>query len=83
MSDDELKEALLLWAQEYCKMTWEAGFEPAGVKLFANQAVEWIKTQNGITSESLGDYSVTFLEEGAMPKGLLALLRPYRKVQLI
>ena len=83
MFDEELEEALLLWAQEYCKMPWEAGFEPVGVKLFAKQAVAWIKTQNGITSESLGDYSVTFLEEGAMPKGLLALLRPYRKVQLI
>lgn len=81
MTDEELKEALLLWAQEYCKMTWEAGFEPAGVKLFANQAVAWIKTQNGITSESLGDYSVSFGDE--MPKGLLALLKPYRKVQLI
>lgn len=81
MLDDELKEAMMLWAQDYCKMTWEEGYEPAGVKLFVNQAVEWLKTQNGITSESLGDYSVSFAD--GMPKGLISLLRPYRKVTLV
>ena len=79
MTDEALREWLLLWVKDYCNNTWDT--DPPGVILFLNQAVDYIKNQKGITSETIGDYSVTFVE--AVPKSLLMLLRPYRKVKFI
>lgn len=83
MSDEEMKELFILWAQEYCGTNWIEGEEPAGVKLFAIKATEWYKTQSGISGEKLGDYSVSFINDGEIPKGLLELLRPYRRIKFI
>jgi len=74
MTDEALRGWLLLWVKDYCNTDWEQ--EPPGVLLFLNQAISWIKTQNGITSESLGDYSVSFAE--GLPEGFKELLEPYR-----
>lgn len=81
MTDAEILVALDAWAQAYCNTTWTALTVPAGVTLFLNQALNFIKGQSGIASESLGDYSVSFVT--SFPPSLLSLLRPYRQVSFI
>lgn len=52
---------------------------PGGVNLFLDKGINFINAQKGLQSESLGDYSVTFLTE--MPSSLLSLLAPYKRVK--
>lgn len=76
MTDEEIRAALFLWVKEYCNNDWET--PPNGVNLFLDKALDWFKNQNGIVSETLGDYSVEFTDN--IPKGLLAILRPYKRI---
>lgn len=84
MTDQEIKDALLKWVKDYCNNNFLVdGVEtiPGGVEIFLNQGVDFIKKQNGIQGESLGDYSVTLTTD--FPLSMLKLLRPYRKVKFV
>ena len=77
MTDEQIKTVMIHWAADYCNVElWEE--VPEAVELFAEQAVAFIKTQDGTISESLGKYNVTKLD--SMPKSLLRLLTAHRKV---
>ena len=77
MTDEQIKTIMIEWAADYCNVElWEE--TPDAVTLFAEQAVTIIKSADGNLSESLGKYSVSKMD--SMPKTLLGLLRPYRKV---
>jgi hypothetical protein len=54
---------------------------PLGVQIFIDQAAQFLISQSGKTSESLGDYSVSFGIE--FPKSLLDLLKPYKKIGVL
>ena len=73
MTEVEFRANLLSWAKSYCRNQFTAG-TPAGVLIFIDKAVDYFNTQSGKTSESLGDYSVSF--ETSIPVSLLDLLRP-------
>ena len=83
MTDEQLKEHLKEWVKDYCNNSFldDDDLEdlPGGVELFIEKGVEYMSNQQGKTSESLGDYSVSF--DTNMPESLLKLLRPYRKVR--
>ncbi len=75
MTDEQIKAALLEWAEAYCNT--EFGEEPpGGVELFLEKAVAYFNANEGLSSESLGDYSVSY--ENRIPPSLLALIEPYR-----
>jgi hypothetical protein len=66
---------------EHVKIT--AVFYPRSLKLVVAQMVAYAMqkaNKEGIQSESLGDYSVTFTSADAYPKSILKMLNPYRKV---
>ncbi len=79
MTDAEYLTYLEEWAADYCHVDLDVDWTvlPAGVQMFKVQALEFIKKQTGIASESLGDYSVSYVT--SFPASLLALLRPYRR----
>jgi len=83
MTEQELKAYLTEWVKDYCNNKFlnedEEEELPGGVEVFLDRAVEYFKSQSGINSESLGDYSVSF--DTDIPESLLKLLRPYRKVK--
>ncbi|SNR95525.1 hypothetical protein SAMN05446037_100269 [Anaerovirgula multivorans] len=84
MTDEQIKDALTDWVKDYCNNDFiedEVEVLPGGVLLFLNQAVEFTKKQTGITSESLGDYSVSF--ETDFPASMLKLLSPYKRVKFL
>ena len=94
MTDQQIKDALTEWVKDYCQNDFkidnpdydeeEEGSEeyilslPSAVNLFLNQAVDYMKNQSGIKSESLGDHSITW--ETDFPKSLTKLLVPYRSM---
>lgn len=83
MTDEQLKAHLKEWVKDYCNDDFldedEAEDLPGGVEVFLDRAASYFKSQSGKTSESLGDYSVSF--DADIPRSLLKLLTPYRKVR--
>jgi hypothetical protein len=80
MTEAELRINLLAWAKSYCRNPFTAG-TPAGVLIFIDGAVSFFNNSPGKTSESLGDYSVSF--DATLPDSLKELLRPYKKLGVI
>lgn len=69
-------------AGELVKIT--AVFYPRSLKLVIAQMIAYAlqkANKEGIQSESLGDYSVTFTNADAYPKSILKMISPYRKVR--
>lgn len=54
---------------------------PAGLKLPAAQLIKYQMEYKGVSGESVGDYSVSFLSN--IPDGIKSMLRPYKKVRFI
>ena len=80
----DIKALLLEWVKDTCKNDFMVNGEevlPGGVVLFLNKAEDYLRNVQGISSESLGDYSVSF--DTDLPQSLKRLLRPYRKVKLL
>lgn len=80
MTQQELSDYLTDWVKDYCHNPFEDGI-PSGVTLFVTQASDYLLKQNGITSESLGDYSVSISPD--FPPALTNLLRPYRRLRTL
>ena len=88
-------DALIDYAEHYCGVTWERGEEPAGVKLFAEKAAEYLDsvattTGVGIQAKRLGDYQITYTDSSgsggrtiAFPSHILGLLAPYKLVKFV
>ena len=90
-----LRENLKEWVKDYCRNNFlienpdydeddpesEEYIEqiPGGVDVFLDKAEEYFGEEQGVQSESLGDYSVSF--DTDIPASLLKLLQPYRKVR--
>ena len=66
------------FVKDYCRDDFRAGF-PGGVKIFIQKALDFLNQQSGKTSESLGDYSVSF--ESQIPKAMIETLYPYRRMK--
>lgn len=81
MTDAELRIYLIEWAASYCHTAFEENDLPGGVEIFLDRAADFIKSSSGKTSESLGDYSVSFSQE--IPPTLTSLLEPYKKVTFV
>ena len=75
-----MRESLEDWVRKYCNDDFEDGF-PAGVELFFDKAEDYLVKVNGITSESLGDYSVSVSQE--LPSAITSILSPYRRLKII
>ena len=76
----KVRKQLEEWVQDYCRQDWSAGF-PKGVELFLDKAVSFFKFQaGGITSEKLGDHSISYnVSIDNLPADLMSLLHPYRR----
>jgi len=82
MSEMELKIYLEDWIKDYCNNDFKCGL-PAGVKIFLDRAFEFYTKQAGKSSESLGDYSISFeTVNKSLPPSLLSLLHPYRRCKI-
>lgn len=80
MSDEEIKVYLLEWVNAYCVQSFEEPL-PGAIKLFIEKGTEYLKNKAGITSESLGDYSISGVQD--FPVSLQKLLVPYRKLRVL
>lgn len=83
-AEHEMKALLLEWVKDTCRndfMVGEKEVIPGGVELFLTKATKYLENQQGIRSESLGDYSVSFDDD--LPESLKRLLRPYKKAKLL
>lgn len=80
MTQDDLEVYLTEWAMEYCHNDFSTGI-PAGVKIFIDKATAYMFKQAGITSESLGDYSISMNPD--FPPAIMNLLAPYRKIKML
>jgi len=80
MTDVELRIYLEDWVKDYCKNPFESG-TPSGVVLFLDKAVEFIKAQNGVKSETLGDWSITLSVD--YPESMLKLIKPYKRIGVV
>lgn len=54
---------------------------PAGLKLPTAQLIKFQMDYKGVSSESIGDYSVSFF--GNIPDGIKSMLRPYKKLKFV
>lgn len=81
MTDEELRAYLLEWVNAYCVQEFAEATLPGAIKLFLAKGVEYLKNKAGITSESLGDYSISGVQD--FPISLQKLLVPYRKLRVL
>lgn len=78
MTHEEKVEAYLEYVKEYCGNAFEEGV-PKMVYIVINQMISYDDRGAGIASESLGDYSVSFISNGTdYPKDILRKLDAYR-----
>lgn len=82
MSEQLVKDYLLEWAGDYCRDDFTTN-TPAGVNLFVEKGLDYVKDFNGVASESLGDYSVSFLSDSGFPLYLLKMLAPYKRIKFL
>ena len=98
LTDQQITNALTDWVKDWCNNDFlidnpdydsedETSEEyivdlPAGVELFLENAVSTFKTDTGIKSESLGDYSVSFKDDKLLTLAR-QYLKPYRKVGFV
>lgn len=80
LTQADMEKYLTEWAMEYCNNKFYYGI-PAGVKMFVDKAAAYLFNQSGMTSESLGDYSVSMNPD--FPPALLSLLAPYRRLKAL
>lgn len=82
MTDNEIRDHLIEIAKDHCNNDFEDGL-PSGVVMFVDLGIKFFKNGlSGKSSESLGDYSVTYnISEDLLPKDMMALLRPYRRLR--
>lgn len=79
MTHEEKFEAYLEYVKEYCDNQFEDGI-PKMIHIIINQMISYDEKNTDIQSESLGDYSVTFRNNGTdYPTSLLKKLDVYRK----
>lgn len=100
MTEAELKNHLYEWARDYCNDPFvdDDGNDdfPSGVQVFVEQATAfYLQAAAGIagtvkTSESLGDYSISFtnavgaaMGQNDIPSYFKKLLIPYRRVKML
>jgi Phage gp6-like head-tail connector protein len=87
---DDFLSAVLPLAVEYVKEECnnsfldENGVEvlPGGIKMAIAKLCEHYMRESGVQSESLSRHSVTYSVDG-IPKDIMKLLRPYRKVKFV
>ena len=79
MTEQEIKDALEDWVRDYCRDEFADGLPPA-VEVFIDKAYKEL-IAGGISSESLGDHSISYYvaANGFSPQ-LMALLHPYRRL---
>jgi len=81
-----MRDNLLIWVRDYCNdQTLE---DEGAISLFLDRAIAWLNAHvAGISSESLGDYSVSFQGragiESLLPSSLIIFLRPYKKMKML
>lgn len=80
MDQTDVSEILEEWVRDYCHDDFEDGL-PGAVRLFIEKVSSQILTGAEKASESLGDYSVSYLAD--VPPTYLRLLAPYRKLKMI
>jgi len=77
-----LRDNLKNWAKDYCNCDFKDknGNEaiPGGVELFLDRAEAYLEKEEGITSETLGDHSISY--DLKLPWDVTRFLHPYRKV---
>jgi hypothetical protein len=78
MTDAQRRTRLIAWAKDKCQ---NADITDEQLELFLEQAIPFSSTNTGKTSESLGDYSVSFNTD--FPPSVLRLLLPYNRVKFI
>lgn len=86
--DDQIEMMIPIvedFVTKYCNddFTDEDGvtFFPAGLKLPTAQLIKFQMDYKGVSSESIGDYSVSFF--GNVPDGIKSMLRPYKKLRFV
>ena len=98
LTDQQITNALTDWVKDWCNNQflilnpdYDAEDEqseeyietlPGGVLLFLENAVGVFKTDTGIKSESLGDYSVSFKDDVLLELAN-QYLKPYKKVKFL
>jgi hypothetical protein len=78
MTDAQRRSRLIAFAKDTCQ---NQDITDEQLELFLEQAIPFSSTTSGKTSESLGDYSVSFNTD--FTPSILRLLRPYKKVTFI
>ena len=83
MTDEQITVYLTEWVKDYCHNDFldASGVEtlPGGVILFLERGLDFQKRKASVTSETLGDYSISFGD--GYPDDMLKLLRPYRRAR--
>jgi len=79
----DLKSELLGWVKQTCHNDFMVnGVEriPHGIEIFITETEKYFMTSGVIASESLGDYSVSFvIGQYGLPQHLMLLLNSYRR----
>lgn len=81
MTTEELKAAYLEWIEDYTNNRFNESNLPGGVKLALNQLIELDPMMFNISSESIGDLSQSFSNEGGIPKYIYNWINPYKKLR--
>ena len=77
-----MEDIYLSWIKAYCKNDFIVdGVEdiPEVVEYVVEQLIAYHKETGNKKSESLGDYSVSYASDEAIPARLKAMLKPYCK----
>jgi hypothetical protein len=78
MTDSQRRTRLIAWAKENCQ---NDDLTDEQLELFLEQAIPFSSSITGKTSESLGDYSVSFNTD--FPASIMRFLKPYNRVKFL
>jgi hypothetical protein len=78
MTDSQRRTRLIAWAKDRCQ---NDDLTEEKLELFLEQAVPFSAGISGKTSESLGDYSVSFNVD--FPPSIMRFLTPYNRIKFL
>lgn len=80
MTEEQLREYWIQYAEGYCNNTFDRNNLPGVVLLFIDIKVKQYRDNPAVQSESLSDMSQTYFENGASETEL-SILSPVRKLR--
>lgn len=83
MTDDELTDLWIEYAEAYCNNTFDKQNLPSGVKFYIKNKFDNAKKDATVQSKSLSDMSITYFSKSELSQEEQDLLTPYKRIKVI